>query len=107
MEIMKEIISNRLDYLQALRNAPAPVNKLSGQTGKVVIPASINSISPHTLSTSVPSTPTALQSTGHVVSPIPKTRSLSFLKYFLIVSLIGGSIILIYNYSKQKDEENK
>jgi hypothetical protein len=103
MEIIKEIFSQRLDYLQALKKAPSPLNSLSGKSGKSAFQGSSEITVPKNLTGA--STASAA-SPGGSDSSTPNSSGMSFWKPLLFIAAVTGLIILLYKSSKD-EEENK
>jgi hypothetical protein len=111
MEIIKELLSNRIDFIQALRAAPAPLPKAKVPT--IHIAASpISSLPP------IPSPPAPVIATSPAAQPTissakpigmisQKSSSSKLWKWLFAAALIGGSLYLIHRYNKKRKEESR
>lgn len=104
MEIIKEIFSTRLDYIQALRNAPAPLGKTGVNSGMSSTSNSFNSMTSAAAGASISTT---LLSNGESISSVSSGSSGHILKWVLLGCLVLGAIYLFQKAAEKKKEEER
>jgi hypothetical protein len=112
MEIMKDLFSDRIDYIQALRAAPYPLTK--AKVPNTHITASPISSLPQIPSPPAPviaMPPVVAQTTVSAAKPIgmisQKSSSGNLLKGLLLLTAIGVGVYLIRRYNKKRKEESR
>lgn len=114
MEVVKQLYSNRPDYLQVLRNAPAPIK--TNTSGAALVSTGQSVVTQQALVKMVPPTPAAPQLTNLISKPVTpvvsntnatQLSSKSGWKWLLIFGVLTTGCYLFYRYHKKKEQENK
>jgi hypothetical protein len=103
MEIIKELLSDRIDYIQALRGAPAPLPKVKGLGTPNPGPSIPMPTAPTpSASPQVPQTASVQTATNPEVASSGKLW-----KALLILGAIGLGVYLIHRSYKKRKEESR
>jgi uncharacterized membrane protein len=127
MEVVKQLLSDRHDYLLALRNAPAPIPKktsgapLTASAPSAPAPQQLGPFAaiapqPATTAGTSPAPQGAPMSAQPVaLPPLPRRPNESSLrnssgngwKWVLTIGILAGFIYLVRRYQKKQEEEKK
>ena len=105
MEIIRQLLSERHDYLQALRSAPPatklPLSSVTPATFPVPIPPASVQIQP----VAAPPVPAPSQPGGSSVKPKSNISTRTLLKWIAGIAILAGIIYYIRRVEKKEEEK--